>query len=355
LSTAVLHNQFVATADVISGVLGTSLPPSLADLSLQIVIPDFAGVLELPLTDIGGGMASGKVLLKASIDVDSTIVLLLTGELVEQDDKFHVRQVNLNTETTTKKAQTDFVLTTIRAALSLANQVQLRMTEIGLDLELRFSEPLIEISNMLRRRLIAYRILVIERATGHRFKLPLDITGLEVEEIALIYHAITQRAFQWPFESLTVFMPATIEWAERLEHANQSSDFSLGPDPQTKNLFGHVIPLGLGLVTVVDKIIDDFDGVVRELSKNDGHQVEVKIRSLTGQCRYDFPEAPRLPHRPWDERIQMLVDLDAPLDAALVGRYNALAASTLEGLSEEEKAALTARPELDEDAFAIDR
>src|SRR5205807_1103556 len=191
------HNQFVATPDVIRGFLGANLPPSLADLSLQIVIPDFAGVLELPLTDIGGGMTSGKVLLKASIDVDSTIGLLLIGELIARDDKFHVRQVSLSTETTTKKAQTDFVLTTIRAALSLANQVQLRMTEIGLDLELRFSEPLIEISNMLRRRMIAYRILVIERATGHRFELPLDISGMEVEEIALIYNAITARTFQF--------------------------------------------------------------------------------------------------------------------------------------------------------------
>jgi len=149
-------------------------------------------------------------------------------------------------------------------------------------------------------------------------------------------------------------MPATVDAAERLKHANQSKDLTLGPDPQIKNLFGQVVALGLGQVTVVDKIIDDFEGVLTELSRNDGHQVNVKVRSLTGQCRYEFSEAPRLPYRPWDERIQMLVDLDAPLDAALAGRYNALAALTLDGLSEEEKAALTARPELDEDAFVID-
>ena len=352
MSAAVLHNQFVATADVVSGILATIRPPSISDPTLQLLILDFGGVLELPLTEIAGGMASGKVRLRASIDVDSTIVLSLCGELV--GGRFHIREANLNTETTTKKARTDFILTTVRAALSLTSQVEVRMAEIGLDLRLRFSESLLEISRMLRRRQIAYRIMVIEAATGHRFELPLDITGLEVEEIALIYHAITERVFQFPFESLTVFMPATVDSAERLKHANQSNDFTLGPDPQTKNLFGQVIPFGLGQVTVIDKIIDDFDGVLSELSRNDGHQVNVKIRSLTGQCRYEFPEAPRLPHRPWDERIQMLVDLEGQLDAALAARYNALAASTLDGLSEEEKASLTARPELDEDAFMID-
>ena len=354
MSAAVLHNQFAATADVVSGILGTMVPSSLADLSVQIVIPDFAGVLELPLTGIDGTMLSGRVLLKASVDADSTMVLTLSGELLDQDAKFHVREVNLNTETTTKKAQTDFVLTTIRASLSLAREVQLRMSEIGLDLQLRFSEPLLQISGMLRRRQIAYRILVIERATGHRFDLPLDISGQEVENISLIYHAIVDRSFQWPVESITVFMPATTQWAERLRHANHSNDFTLGPDPQTKTLFGQVVSLGMGQVTIIDKIIDDFDRVFQELSGNDGHQVEVKIRSRTEHGRYDFPGAPHLPPRPWDERIQMLVDLEAPLDSALVDRYNALAASTLDGLSDEEKAAVTARPELDEEAFVTE-
>ena len=51
--------------------------------------------------------------------------------------------------------------------------------------------------------------------------------------------------------------------------------------------------------------------------------------------------------------MQMLIDMEGQLDAALVERYNALAAASLAGLSENEKAEITARPEVGE-AFLID-
>ena len=48
----------------------------------------------------------------------------------------------------------------------------------------------------------------------------------------------------------------------------------------------------------------------------------------------------------------MLVDLEPHLDSHLVERYHALAAATLSGLTEEEKAEVTTRPEFGE-AFLI--
>jgi hypothetical protein len=48
------------------------------------------------------------------------------------------------------------------------------------------------------------------------------------------------------------------------------------------------------------------------------------------------------------------IDLESQLDAHLVERYHSLAAATLDDLTEEEKAAVTARPDLDEEAFLIE-
>jgi hypothetical protein len=235
--------------------------------------------------------------------------------------------------------------------LSLAEDVYLRIPELQLDLALKFDEPLLDISQMLRRRQIAYRIMVIEKATGYEFQLPLDISGEQVETIALIYHAIVERSFDWPIDSITVFFPASEEWLNRLTFVNQFDAFTLGPDPIARNLFGKQISLGEGNVTVLDKSIENFDKVQQKLTCNDGHTVPVVIRSLSGHGRYVLPEAPRLPVAPWDSMIKELINLEAQLDARLVERYHALAASTLEGLTEEEKTAITARPELDEKAF----
>jgi len=49
----------------------------------------------------------------------------------------------------------------------------------------------------------------------------------------------------------------------------------------------------------------------------------------------------------------MLINMDGRLDAALVKRYNDLAAASLADLNEDEKAEITARPEIGE-AFLID-
>jgi hypothetical protein len=320
-------------------------------IPLQICIPDFKVDLTLSINELKSEMESGEVILKVAIDSNSNFVLTLIGELSRGKDKFQIKQVSLNIETNTRSVRSDFVLASLRVMLSLAEDVYLRIPEFQLDLGLKFEEPLLDISQMLRRRQIAYRIMTIERATGYEFQLPLDISGEEVKNITLIYYAVIHRSFDWPIDSITVFFPATTEWLDRLVFINQFSSFTLGPDPITKTLFGKEIFLGEGTVRVENKLIENFDKVQQELAYNDGHPVAVVIRSLIGHGMYDLPEAPRLPNEPWDEKIQRLVDLEDQLDAVLVRRYHALAASTLEGLTEEEKAAITARPELNEKAF----
>jgi len=79
--------------------------------------------------------------------------------------------------------------------------------------------------------------------------------------------------------------------------------------------------------------------------------VAIRVRSNIGLAHYNFPNAPRLPATTWDDDLQKLVNMEEQLDATLVERYNALAASTLEGLDDAERVAITERPHLGEDAF----
>lgn len=322
-------------------------------LPLQISIPEFHVDLALSIKELKSEMESGEVILFAVVDSGSTLILTLIGELSREEDKFQIKQVGLNIETVNKSTRSDFVRASLRVMLSLAEDVYLRIPELQLDLSLKFEEPLLDISQMLKRRQIVYRIMVIERSIGYTFELPLDISGEQVKNITLIYHAIVERSFVWPINEVGYGFPATEEVLNRLLFLNQLPSATFGPHQITITVFGKQISLGNGYVTVEDKFIENFDEVQKELACNDDHIVKVVVRSLTGQGRYDLPEAPRLPDIPWEERLQGLINLEDQLDAALVARYHALAASTLEGLTEEEKAEITISSNIGE-AFLIE-
>src|SRR5262249_47615370 len=122
------------------------------------------------------------------------------------------------------------------------------------------------------------------------------------------------------------------------------------PDPVVveKQLLGHTIHLGQQILTIKDGVLKDFDRVIQELAKDDRHIVPAIFISSTGQYIFSFPDALRLPDKPWDSLIQHLIDIEPHLYQQLSERYHALAASTLSGLTEEEIAEVTARPD-DED------
>ncbi len=242
-------------------------------------------------------------------------------------------------------------MSTIRVALVLADEMHVQIPSLHVDLTARFSESLLEISQTLRRRQIDYRVMIIERAIGHEFHLPSDISGDEVRDITLAYRAITEHSFIWPADSATVFFPATKEGADTLSRISQESDVPIYPVPFSLELFGYQIDLGQRGVIIKDAAIENYEIAYKEITQGGGQEVPVIIRSTSGQARYDFFGVPEPPTTMWKQNIQRLVELESQLDAALVNRYHALAASTLEGLTEEERISITARPELDEKAF----
>src|SRR2546423_9857043 len=318
MSTAVVESRFLTTANVLAGSLPLHLPQANAGLFLYFDVPTFQLQLKIPVTDIESNMESGSVVFKTAIGDYATLILTVSGKVNAEEGGFKIRRVNLHMERETETASADFIISTLRAALVLADEIHLRIPEGHIDITLRFDATLLEISEMLRRRQINYRIMVIEKATGYRFQLPLDISGEQVKNIALIYHAITERSFVWPISEIGYGFYATKDVLSRLLSLNQLPSVKFGPHLITIDLFDKSVSLGHGYITIEDKIIENFDEVQKELALDDGHIVNVVARSLTGRGRYDLPEAPRLPDVPWDDEIQGLVDLEERLDEVLV-------------------------------------
>jgi len=355
MSTLVQTTDASITAPVLAGTFPVPLPNIQPRGSLIITVPDFHCKFSASLTDITDIIDSTTVIVRAILDKHVNLTLTLTGRLAEGGAVFQVNQTSVQIKPAEELARADFVALTLNALLALARGVTLEIPDIGLDLKyLNFDLSLLEGSRLLQTRQTAYRLMVIERATGIQFVLPMHFSSDEMTRILFAYRAIVDRSFNWPFEVYRLPVWANQETLARLITMKQSSQITFRLPPENDTILGKSIHLGDVKVTVEDGCIDNFDKVKKELETFDNHQSEVVIRSLNGQAKFELPNAPRLPASPWDSNIQGLIDLESPLDARLVERYHALAAATLEGLTEEEKAAVTARVELDEEAFAIE-
>lgn len=353
MAATIVESNLLTADNVLSESLPIPLPQVEAGLSLFFNIPAFQLQIAIPIKDIESDMAAGKVVFSAVIDNDAIVILTGMGKLNREEDGFRIEHVNLHLERLAETARADFIISTIRAALVLADRVHLRIPDVHIDITLGFDEPLLDISQMLRRRQIDYRIMVIERAVGLEFHLPLDISGDEVHDISFAYHAIVDQSFFWPIDSITLSIPATKKWNDILARLRHEASIPIGPDPYSLKLFGHHIALGQRCVIVQDALIENFEAVQKEMSKDDGHTVPMVIRSVSGRAKHDFFGAPKPPVAIWNSDIQKMVELEPQLDARLAKGYNALAAATLSDLSEEEKKEVTIRPELGE-AFLID-
>jgi len=342
------HHTVLTSAESISP-LRIERPDLVA--SLRVSIPDFGYSLSAPIMDLTQGTDIGKISLTVTIDESVIVLITLTGSLSKEDGRFRIEHTGLKVEATRNRARADFIASTFWAMLGLAAKVRLQVPELELDLTLRFQLELSSVSEMLQRRLLGYRLMIIERATGREFELPSFIPPEQVKNTALIYHAVVEQSFEWPIGFVEYGWLATKEVRDRILELNHLSFVRLGPHPESKELFGQLVSLGPCFITIKDKVIEDFDRVLRELECYDGRIVRAVIRSLTGRGAYDFLSPPRLPASPWDLEIQKLVNLESKLNNQLVERYNELAASTLDGLTEEEKREVTERPELDGNMF----
>ncbi len=344
------------TPKVLSGVMYIPAPP-LESVSLKILIPDLTVVFEGAVVQLRQNRDPGQFFMTLAIDSNVEASITFAGRTIEQGTSLEIKEVSFRLAPTEDCARADFVASTLNAALTLSQRVHFQIPERGLDLALAFNLPLIEISRLLQSRQTSYRLMTIERATGIHFELPAGaFSGTDIAAIIFVFRAIVDRSFNYHLiNGIPIPVEANEKGAERLRSLEESRVITFGPEDMSKSLLGIPISLGAMTVKIQDPYIEDIDHVSEEVAQGDGHMVTALIRSLTNQALFELPEAPRLPLNPWDSRIQSLIGLERELDSRLIERYHALAASTLAGLSEEERARVTRRVELDEEAFLIDK
>ena len=348
MSTAILDQPM--TSPVVRGLVPVSLPIRglESNLSLLIHAPGVHYRLEAPLAG-SPIVEDSNITARFVVDKDVYLDLNLIGKSLERENKFEVGQFSIFYHIDERRPRAHFVADTLMAVMGLAGKLDLKISEPEVSTRLNLEPSLLEISKMLHRRQTAYRLMVIEQATGRQFLLPSAISDREIERIAFVYHAIVDRSFIWPGGRLNISVPATPENASQIAQVVRLSSWPLPPQPLAKTVLGQHIELGLATVTMEDAVVKNLDSVMEELETGDGHQVTLEIHSR--QDTYEFIGIHYSTDLSWEPKIQALIDLEPYLDAAITGRYHALAASTLEGLTDEQKSAITARPELDEQAF----
>ena len=342
------------TSPVVQGSSPISLPflKSDSNLSLLINASDVSYRLEAPIVD-SPIIEDDKIIARFIVDDNVYLDLHLMGQGVESKNKFKVGQFSLFYHIKERRPRAHFIADTLMAVIGLAGRLDLKISEPEVNTTLNFEQPLLEISKMLKRRQTAYRLMVIEEAAGKHFLLPSAISEKEIEKIAFVYHAMVEHYFKWVGGSFSTSIPATQENASGFAQLDQPFSWSLPVESLSETVLGEAINLGRATVTMEDAVVTNLEEVRKQLAAGDGRQVKVEIRSLSGQDRYEFTEIAYSSRVSWEPKVQALIDLEPYLDAAIAERYNALAASTLAGLTEEEKKEITTRPELGE-AFLID-
>ena len=328
------------------------LPKSDSNISLLINARGFNYELEIP---IAGSpiIEDNRIVARFRVDDNVYLDLTLIGQSVESENKFKSGQFSLFYKIEEPRPRAHFIANTLMAVIGLAGKLDLRISEPSVNTNLNFEQPLLELSKTLHRRQTAYRLMVIEKATGNQFLLPSAISEMEIGRIAFVYHAIVNRSFIWSGGSFDSTIPATEETASGFAQLVQPFRWSLPVESLTETVLGQAINLGRAIVTIEDAIIKNSDKVREQLEAMDGRQVTLEISSLSGQVKYEFTEISYSSNVFWEPKIQALINLEPYLDTAITEHYHALAAATLDGLTEEEKEEVTTFPDLDT-AFIID-
>jgi len=340
------------TGPVVQGSVPDSIPLLGPDSKLSLLI-NATGIrytLEAPIID-SPIIEDNKITARFIVDENVYLDLNLVGQSIEQENKFKRGQFSLFYHIEEGRPRSHFVADTLMAVMGLAGRFDLKISEPEVSTNLTFELPLLEISKMLHRRQTAYRLMVIEEATGKQFLMPSAITEKEIGKIAFVYHAIVDRSFIWSGGSFA--FPVTQENASQVAHLAQPLSWAAPVESLNETVLGQSINLGRAIVTMEDAVVTNPGEVRKQLEAGGGRQVTLEISSLSGQYKYEFIDLPH-PSGIWGgAKIQALVELKPYLDAAITERYHALAAATLAGLTEEEKKDVTTFPDLDE-SFTVD-
>jgi hypothetical protein len=312
------------------------------------------------ITDLDVGAGYREVIFESLVDARVSTLLTLRSERSNGvGSDLRIRAASLSLRVNDHRPRTHFIADTLYALLGLAGPVKVSIRGLNIDLGLHFMMPPSEVAAFLQRRQTYFGLMLIEKATGLKFDIPPQISGEEMNSIAFAYHALVAGQFIWLVNDITQPTPATEEmlaWFNNLRPAEPNGctyTLQFGPSQEIRRIFGQDVSLGDQTVFIVDGLIENREVVRRELAKNDGHIVPIRIIPRSRKGRYVFANTPRLPEIPWDKNVENFIQLEDALNGRLAARYHELAASTVADLTPEEIQVVTTPPTLNDDAFQI--
>jgi hypothetical protein len=253
---------------------------------------------------------------------------------------------------TGRSAHAEFVASTIIALLGLSGRGTVTIA-LGKRL-FRWGKSNLALktkSRILQWRDLAYKLLVIERAVRANFELPDGYSGIEIQKINFLCQAIIRRSFIWPLNRYPLRLKATPEDLRKIKGRGSQAPMKFMRPQVSETLFGREIYVGDMSVLIRRPAVLNLNQLLKELATADGHDVLGWVTPLDGTAKIGTTQAPQLPADVWSKDERSLIALDSFLTSALGSEYNSLAAATLEGLSDEEKAEITTRPEIDTSSF----
>lgn len=360
VSVAEITYQPSFSAEVLSPAHFPPLAAQPQDSLLAIDVPAFGAHLQGEIADMRLGNGYKEVTFESFVDDGVSALLALRNEQSNGiNSDLQIKGASLSFPVGAHRPRAHFIANTLYAMLGLAGPITVSIPASKIELGLKFEVPPSKVADLLQLRQTYFGLMVIEKATGVEFDIPLHISGEEMNSISFAYHAILMQQFVWRVNDITYQMPATDEmlaWFDGLK-SNEPNAYvyklESGPDPITRTVLGQEISLGEQTIFIDDGVIENHDAVRRELARNDGHVVPIRIIPRSRKGQYVFANTPRLPEIPWDENVKKFIHLEDALNERLAALYHKLAASTLADLTPEEIEVVTTPPKLDDDAFRM--
>jgi len=322
-------------AGVVAGTLTPPLSALFDDLTAEFDFPAFNYSLTAPVAELSAADDFQRITMKLAVDREVILVCRLNGESATNGAEPRPG-VTIDFEAVSPSARAAFIISTLKALFGLSETVNWRLPILQLDAEIRLGAPQEQVGPMLRRRKMAQLVMEIEQAFHQEFVMPASLTREEEDRITFVHAAMTERSVVWTFTEGAFTLQADQETRARLEIGNQSGVFNLEIPRWREELFGHRLRLGHASVAIENATIVNTEEVSREIERLDGHEFRVVIRSLAGEAKYGFPDAPRAPEQKPDELIEELIVLRPLLIEAFFREVNELAAGCLPDLPEEE-------------------
>jgi len=323
----------------------------------KLKFTDFDADFEFEIFNVEGSLESNEIVLSLSLDKQASVKVSLEGYWKQLkpniEPNFHITNFGMKLYEKLETPISMFLNSTLWSMLGLSSGFIIEFPSLNnYNLSSSFEMPIDEVSKILQERQIAYRLLVIESATGIKLPFPHGfIDGKDIENILFCYKAIVERNFNWFASSTTIYWDANEVSLSWFPETKKPTSVTFRPESITKSIFGVDVPIGILTVKINTAVIDNYDEAKEKLSRLDNESVNIQQRSIDGTITMISVEVPQLPKNPWSEKLQKLIDLDTKLDEKILEKYFNLASSTLDGLTEVQKEEITKRPELDEEAF----